>query len=422
MFGWAIAAETSGQAEAADLELDWPTTCVELNDIVEGHLGNQGNVAIYQNTFGDQAEAACQNDHRNDVRSVFAWAIGTSGAAPPAESVHRFVAVSSGAYHTCALREGGEPVCWGADASKSQGVYSPDRNYGQASPPEGERLAAISSGALHTCGLRQDGTAVCWGQNEFGQSSPPDGERFVEISSGSVHTCALRVDGRAVCWGAGSPAREGEADPYYDRNQASPPAGERFVAITSGGDHSCGLREDGRAVCWSRKPYWEGFVTASQGPRLIALDSIGGHMCGLYEDGRAVCWAGDRSDEVNPGQSPPRSRRFVAITAGGRHGCGIQENGTIACWGDETSPWGEKFLSVSAGGQHTCALRYDHTIECWGYNNYGSVNGARAGDSQGARHAVCCHKRWLGAHMRALARRRSRLLATLGNVLVTVSG
>ena len=54
----------------------WPTTCVELNDIVEAHLGNDGNVGIYQRVFGDAAETACQNDHRDDVRSVFAWAIG----------------------------------------------------------------------------------------------------------------------------------------------------------------------------------------------------------------------------------------------------------------------------------------------------------------------------------------------------------
>ena len=54
----------------------WPTTCVELNDIVEAHLGNDGNVGIYQRVFGDQAEQACQSDHREDVRSVFAWAIG----------------------------------------------------------------------------------------------------------------------------------------------------------------------------------------------------------------------------------------------------------------------------------------------------------------------------------------------------------
>ena len=30
----------------------WPTTCVELNDIVEAHLGNDGNVGIYQRVFG----------------------------------------------------------------------------------------------------------------------------------------------------------------------------------------------------------------------------------------------------------------------------------------------------------------------------------------------------------------------------------
>lgn len=52
----------------------WPTSCVELNDIVEAHLGNQNNVGIYQRVFGDQAEQACQNDHRDDVRGVFAWA------------------------------------------------------------------------------------------------------------------------------------------------------------------------------------------------------------------------------------------------------------------------------------------------------------------------------------------------------------
>ena len=61
----------------------WPATCVELNDIVEAHLGNDGNVGIYQKVFGDQAEQACQNDHRDDVRSVFAWAIGSISQPAP---------------------------------------------------------------------------------------------------------------------------------------------------------------------------------------------------------------------------------------------------------------------------------------------------------------------------------------------------
>ena len=91
VFGWAIATGTG--VSGSDLELDWPTTCVELNDIVEAHLGNQGNVAIYQNTFGDQAEAACQKDHRHDVRSVFAWAIG--GKTPPAPGVLKLTVTSA---------------------------------------------------------------------------------------------------------------------------------------------------------------------------------------------------------------------------------------------------------------------------------------------------------------------------------------
>ena len=57
----------------------WPTTCVALNDIVENHLGNHNNVGIYQRVFGDQAEQACQNDHRDDVRGVFAWAFPEGG-------------------------------------------------------------------------------------------------------------------------------------------------------------------------------------------------------------------------------------------------------------------------------------------------------------------------------------------------------
>ena len=70
----AVVAAVAAALGAAPVLAQWPTTCVELNDIVEAHLGNDGNVGIYQRVFGEQAEAACQNDHRDDVRGVFAWA------------------------------------------------------------------------------------------------------------------------------------------------------------------------------------------------------------------------------------------------------------------------------------------------------------------------------------------------------------
>ena len=81
----AVVAVVAAAAFSTPVSAQWPTTCVDLNDIVEQHLGRTNNVGIYQRVFGDQAEAACQGDHREDVRGVFAWAFGlATPTAPPA--------------------------------------------------------------------------------------------------------------------------------------------------------------------------------------------------------------------------------------------------------------------------------------------------------------------------------------------------
>ena len=49
----------------------WPMRRVDFNDILEARLRNDANVGIYQRTFAAGAEAACQSDHRDDVRSAF---------------------------------------------------------------------------------------------------------------------------------------------------------------------------------------------------------------------------------------------------------------------------------------------------------------------------------------------------------------
>ena len=92
VFGWAF--DQSAQSVGSETQdLAWPTDCVELNDIVENHLGNHANVGIYQRAFGSQSETACRNDHREDVRGVFGWAFGgaTSGVTGPPLAINDLV-------------------------------------------------------------------------------------------------------------------------------------------------------------------------------------------------------------------------------------------------------------------------------------------------------------------------------------------
>ena len=55
-----VVAVAAAAALATPVFAQWPTTCVDLNDVVEQHLGRENNVGIYQRVFGDQAEAGCQ--------------------------------------------------------------------------------------------------------------------------------------------------------------------------------------------------------------------------------------------------------------------------------------------------------------------------------------------------------------------------
>ncbi|MCY4114852.1 MAG: hypothetical protein OXG33_13085 [Chloroflexi bacterium] len=84
----ALAAAVAALDTAGDAS--WPAECAALSDIVERHRGNGHKVGIYQRVFGDQAEGACQFDHRPRVSTAFAWAFTESppgSAADAAEAV-----------------------------------------------------------------------------------------------------------------------------------------------------------------------------------------------------------------------------------------------------------------------------------------------------------------------------------------------
>jgi len=328
--------------------------------------------------------------------------------------------VATGANHTCALRDDGAVLCFGANASGQLGVGD-TANRGTSAAhmgsalapvqlPTGTRARAITAGAAHTCVLLDDDTIVCWGENADGQLGAGDtvvrgdnagemGDALVRVnlgtnrraravSSGADHTCALRDDDSIVCWGLGANGRLGTGnensvgDAADDMGSAlvavNVGTGRSALAVSAGAAHTCAIRDDERVVCWG---------VGSNGRLGIGSSADVGINASQLGDALAAVDLGLES-------------KVLAVAAGSAHTCAIRVDYVLKCWGSGGSGrlgigstatrgtlpehMGENLAAVnlgegvsvraiSLGASHTCAVLSDSRLKCWGLASSGRL-------------------------------------------------
>ena len=155
-----VSAMLATVAMAAVASAQWPTTCVGLNDLVEMSLGNHHNVGIYQRVFGNDAEEVCRNEHRDDARSLFAWAnlAETLAVTPADEKVLTILYWQAPSLPTPYLSSGFK------DRDASAVTLEPLANYG----PDGQIVPklAVSVPTLENGGVSPDLMSITWKLNE----------------------------------------------------------------------------------------------------------------------------------------------------------------------------------------------------------------------------------------------------------------
>ncbi|MEZ5102370.1 MAG: hypothetical protein R3C15_21725 [Thermoleophilia bacterium] len=82
-------------------------------------------------------------------------------------------AISAGDHHTCALLDDGALACWGSDADARLGTGEASR-IERSTPhlvagPARRRFVAVSAGFEHPCAVADDGALLCWGSDSDGQ-------------------------------------------------------------------------------------------------------------------------------------------------------------------------------------------------------------------------------------------------------------
>jgi len=249
--------------------------------------------------------------------------------------------LSSGWYHSCAIKIDGDITCWGNNDS------------GQAPQNRSGPFIQVSVGFYHTCGLRANGAVDCWGKDDNGQTDVPSGT-FIQVSAGNSHTCGIRTDGTIDCWGEGG--EEGYSG-YGEKIQ--PPTGT-FIQLSAGFGDTCGIRTDHTMSCW-------GWIDGKNGNAKYRINEYAGnftqvafdssHNCMLTVDGSMICWGAPYSTEG----------KFTQISVGLLESCGVHTDGVIECWyGNSIGTFSGTFSQVSVGREYACGVRTNGSVQCSG--------------------------------------------------------
>jgi alpha-tubulin suppressor-like RCC1 family protein len=330
---------------------------------------------------------------------------------------------------TCALTSVGGVMCWGHNEFGAVGDgTTTDRPSPVAVSGLSGGVVAITTGAWHSCALTVAGAVLCWGWNYYGQIG--DGTMadrptpvavsglssgVVAIAAGKFHTCALTSAGAVLCWGYDAHGQLGDGAKYYIVRRLTP-VGARglssgVVSIAAGGNHSCAVMRNGAARCWGqndRGQLGDGTRTGRRTP--VAVTGLAGgvaaivagtlHTCAVTSSHAVKCWGYNHYGQIGDGTTTTRitpvavsglSSGVVALAAGSYHNCALKGGGGLWCWGrnyfgqlgdrtttDRATPVSvpghtRGVLAIALDGDHSCVSVGSGVVRCWGSNWHGEL-------------------------------------------------
>lgn len=266
----------------------------------------------------------------NALADTTGRAAGLSPTPTRLQSDVAWTQVAAGGAHNCALSPDQFAFCWGANNYGQLGIradtaakFAPTATYGDF------KFLALSTGANHTCGITVDRSTLCWGLNNFGQLGDGTqtnrvaptlvlgGVLMQAVGTGEAFSCGLSTIGKVYCWGA----VEGVGVTTSPRAYTTAPT---FTSLTVGSFHSCALTSDGTAYCWGNNQFGQlGDSTVSSrkdptpvagGMKFKSISAGVAHTCGITTDGSVACWglnvAGEQGDKKSALRTVPR---FVVL-------------------------------------------------------------------------------------------------------------
>jgi serine/threonine protein kinase/alpha-tubulin suppressor-like RCC1 family protein len=206
--GWCWGAGTHGQlgngvGKDADAPVSVPNT--RFRALAAGWNFTCGlDTGGRAHCWGENAAGQLGNGENVDRRQP----VGVAGDVP-------FVAIAAGNAHACGVTAQGDAYCWGQNTNGQlgDGTTSDHLVPSRVRAAPGVRFVSITAGARHSCAVASDGDAYCWGLDAYGQlgdggganQTQPvrvaGGHAFSSVRAFGSHTCGTTMSGEAFCWG-----------------------------------------------------------------------------------------------------------------------------------------------------------------------------------------------------------------------------
>jgi alpha-tubulin suppressor-like RCC1 family protein len=277
--------------------------------------------------------------------------------------------ISAGGFHTCVIMWNGGLKCWGANW---HGQVGDDSIHDRYTPVDVVELTSgtigLTTGKFHTCAVKTNRQVKCWGYNEFGQQgngSTVDnhiprkviglGDGVRAVYAGGLHTCAWTLEDKIKCWGDNSVGQLGMGGiEMATVPQRVDGLTGLIVDMSLGGFHTCSVTIDGGMKCWGNN--WAGQLgntgtTNSSWPTDVvylpgwinSAASGDSHTCATTVDGIAVCWGSNGIGQLGIATSgiSPDPQNVIGLngqisdaSGGAQHACALTNSGGIQCWGN----------------------------------------------------------------------------------------
>lgn len=335
----------------------------------------------------------------------------------------RFLSVSVGEAHVCAVDTGGEVWCWGRNRYGELGTgdvtgrNTPTRVEGFDAP-----VREVAAGRNHSCASTETGDLFCWGGNFTGKLGTGDLDAVntptrvpfafpggvTQIRLGNDRSCVLDGKAQAWCWGRNADGSISESEQELQMEPLQVTDNEvRELLLTA--TQICFLADDLRCRGVDGKLFAETgrkesvFATIDKMPGSASGVANGGLKSCVTADGDVWCWgfapnplSPSGRQWLEPTRTEVGSARKIAMSEGST--CALTEYGRVLCWGRRdisrtatsidgpSSPTEIPGLpgpvrDINGGPTNICVVTEDGEIRCWGANDDGQLGNGSAASS-----------------------------------------